>query len=218
MATLTICVWFYSAVVFRVKVYVIMCHNWLNNVSRAVQPPHHNRAEGLYVIIITWVQWSSMCGPFLLSLFSAAFIAMTASRDDAVLGFEAFRMYQFWLPISVQGEKEFSQGAFRKFVDEHSIYFRLMLSKSHSKNPLESKHGSISSIFLKLQANSPDTTPEIMHIVLYRYPMICTETMLRRLLSLQKDLQSPFQMDQSVQFLMILLRLTLCSNRNVVWH
>lgn len=70
-------------------------------------------------------------------------------------------MSQFWLPVSVQGDKAFAHGSFRKFLDESGVSFRLVPPRRHSKNPLESKHGIIRSIYLKLRVADPEGSSEL---------------------------------------------------------
>lgn len=92
---------------------------------------------------------------------SAAFVVSSTALDDAVFGFENCWVNQFWLPESIHGDKAFAVGKFKQYMDERSISFRLVPPNLHSKNPLESKHGVIRSIFLKLRNAEPDVSPEL---------------------------------------------------------
>lgn len=81
--------------------------------------------------------------------------------EEAIFGFEACWPSQFWMPDSIQGDRAFLCGSFKTYMDERSIQFWFVSSGRHRKNPLDSKHGLMRSIFLKLREDEPDAPPEL---------------------------------------------------------
>lgn len=93
--------------------------------------------------------------------FLSAFIVKSASLDEAVIVFETSWIAKFWLPVSVQGDKAFSAGAFKAFLDAREFKFNPVPPRRHTKNSIESKCRIICSSFLKLQTESPDESTEL---------------------------------------------------------
>lgn len=86
--------------------------------------------------------------------FSTVDVVETANLQDAVVAFEASWISQFWYPDALQADKAFQVGDFRKYADEIGISIREVPPGRHSKNPIESKHRVIRTIFLRLKASA----------------------------------------------------------------
>lgn len=98
----------------------------------------------------------------LISRYSAAYIVSSTNLYDAVLGFEAAWVGQFWYPDSIQADKAFQVGDFKQYADKLDIQIRPVPPGRHSKNPIESKHNIIRSIYLRLkEAAGEDFDPKI---------------------------------------------------------
>lgn len=48
--------------------------------------------------------------------FSAALVFKSTSLDEAVFGFEASWLDQFWIFNSIQGDQEFALGSFKEYM------------------------------------------------------------------------------------------------------
>lgn len=63
----------------------------------------------------------------------------------------------------MHGDNAFNNNEFAEYIKQSHIKFRPVPPRRHSKNPLESKHNIIRSIFLRLNASSdPQIPPELM--------------------------------------------------------
>ena len=98
----------------------------------------------------------------LTTRFSAAYVVSTASMDDSVMAFEACWLSQFWIPESVRADKSFLCGSFESFCDSRDIKISPVPPHRHSKNAIESKHGIIRSVFLKMKHAPPDVSHELL--------------------------------------------------------
>lgn len=116
----------------------------------------------------------------LATTLSAAQIVQSTSFDQAFLTIESACISQFWLPQEVQADYAFSGAGFEKYLVRHDVNFRHVPPQQHSLNPLESKHGTIRSIFLKLHAGEPDVDVELYafrSLSMFPYLTICMAMM-----------------------------------------
>lgn len=65
------------------------------------------------------------------------------------------------MPESIQGDNAFGVSSFKRYLDERSIAYRLLLPNWHSRRPLESKYEVIRSIFLELRNAEPDASAKL---------------------------------------------------------
>ena len=93
--------------------------------------------------------------------YSIGNVCVSASLDDAAHDFHQSWLAQFWTPDAVLGDKAFAGGKFREMLDKIGVKFRLVPPRRHIKNPIESKHGIIRSIFLRLRHANPDESAEV---------------------------------------------------------
>lgn len=93
--------------------------------------------------------------------FPAVKVVSSASLSEAFIGFESSWISQFWMPDTVQGDKAFSYGEFKAFLDEQDVSFNLVPLQGHSHSPIGSKHRKIRSIFLDLKTAEPNVLFEI---------------------------------------------------------
>lgn len=98
----------------------------------------------------------------LVSRYSAAYIVSSTQLNEAVLGFEAAWVGQFWYPDSIQVDKAFQVGEFKSYADKLGIQIRPVPPGRHSRNPIESKHNIIRSVYLRLkEAAGTDFAPKL---------------------------------------------------------
>lgn len=90
--------------------------------------------------------------------YSSASIVSSTSLENVIMGFESSWLSQFWLPDAIQADSAFAGSIFKNYLASRGIRLRLVPPRRHSRNPLESKHGIIRSIFLKLCAAEPNTS------------------------------------------------------------
>lgn len=90
------------------------------------------------------------------SRYSACYIPNSTSLIDSMLAFEASWLSQFWPPTEVKGDNAFNKTNFIEFLKCLGIEFRPVPPRKHSKNVLESKHGIIRSVYLRLKATTDD--------------------------------------------------------------
>ena len=110
------------------------------------------RIEHFYLDSIGLFHWLDMA-----TRVPAAVIVSSAATDEFIHGSEACWLSQFWCHAVIHGDKAFAQRNFREHLHDGNFAFRLVPPLLHSKNPLESKHGVIRRIFLKLQTAEPGT-------------------------------------------------------------
>lgn len=83
-------------------------------------------------------------------LYSAGQVCNDLTLSSSISAFESCWFSHFWSPVPVQVDNYFKYPAFLSMMTEHSIYFRPVSPLRQFKNVLESKHGIIRSIFLRL--------------------------------------------------------------------
>lgn len=96
------------------------------------------------------------------SRFSAALPVSSMSLSDAIAAFEAIWISHFWPPCAVQGDLAFRHNEFQEFLAQYGTSFRPVPPRRHHKNLLESKHGFIRAIFLRLKSASASTSPALL--------------------------------------------------------
>lgn len=97
------------------------------------------------------------------SRFSTCYALDDASLRSAVIGFEASWLSKFWAPLSVRGDDAFNKDEFKNYMSTLDIEFRPIPPRRHSKNVLESKHGIIGSVYLRLKsANDSDESDTLL--------------------------------------------------------
>lgn len=89
--------------------------------------------------------------------YSAAHIVPSTSNKHSIIGIESFWLSQFWMSAAVQADSAFAGETFKSYLSSRDIKFRIVPPRCGSRNPLESKHGIIRSIFLKFCAAYPNT-------------------------------------------------------------
>ena len=96
--------------------------------------------------------------------FSAAQVVSSTSLEEAVLAFETCWVAQFGYPDAIQGDDAFMKGAFMDFMNAFDITARPVPPGRHHKNPIESKHKVIRSIFLRLNESSDSGENSMNHV------------------------------------------------------
>lgn len=86
----------------------------------------------------------------LTSRFSSASVVHSKDMESVIKAFEENWVNHFWYPENIKGDKAFEEGAFSNYIKERDISFQLVPTGRHSRNPIESKHGSIRNIFVRL--------------------------------------------------------------------
>ena len=82
--------------------------------------------------------------------YSSCSIVPSASLSDAILDFESCWLSPFCPPPAVLGDPAFNHDEFKHYLSSIGIEFKPIPPRRHNKNVLESKHGFIRSIFLRL--------------------------------------------------------------------
>lgn len=98
------------------------------------------------------------------SRYSACHVVRTTSLSEAVIGFEACWNSQFWLLDSFLCDKAFAVGEFKECADTLSIPIKNVPPQRHHKNPIESKHNIIRSIFLRLKADADTNFDSVLAV------------------------------------------------------
>lgn len=73
-------------------------------------------------------------------------------------------MNPFWISECIKADKAFIYDQLKKFCSERDIKLLTVPSGQHSKNAIESKHGIVRSIFLKLVYASPNKQNEVLAV------------------------------------------------------
>lgn len=98
----------------------------------------------------------------LTTRYSAACVVPDTSMDSAVLALETCWISQFWMPTSIRADKAFVAGSFKAFCEGRDIKLSPVPPNRHNTNAIESKHGIIRSIFLKLTNAHPDLPKDLL--------------------------------------------------------
>lgn len=85
------------------------------------------------------------------SRYSAALTVPSASLSDSIIASEYIWVSQFWPPSFVQEDLAFRQDEFDTYLSQYGTIFRHFPTLVHQNNMLESKHGMIRNIFLRLK-------------------------------------------------------------------
>lgn len=91
-----------------------------------------------------------------VSRYSTCHITSTVSMTHSIVCFEASWLSQFWTPAFVHAHKAFNNEEFTSFISTRQISLRPVHPRRHHKNSLETKHGVIRSILLKLKNAQPN--------------------------------------------------------------
>lgn len=89
--------------------------------------------------------------------YYSASVLLSTLLENVIGDFESSWLSQFWLPNDIQADSAFAGKIFKNYLESRGIKLRLVHPRRHSRNPLESKHGIIRSVFLKLCAAEPNT-------------------------------------------------------------
>lgn len=84
------------------------------------------------------------------SRFPSAYPVPDVTILSAIIAFEATLITQFWPPDAGQGDQAFNHNEFKNYHKLNGTIFRLVPSRKHHKNTLESKHGTIRSNIIKI--------------------------------------------------------------------
>ena len=82
--------------------------------------------------------------------YSGCSIVPDTSLEAAVVAYESCWLCQFWPPSTVLGDAAFKRDVFINFLRMNDTEFCPIPPRRHNKNVLESKHGVIRGIFLRL--------------------------------------------------------------------
>lgn len=79
---------------------------------------------------------------------AACHICSTAKMNEAIVGFQSYWLNKFWPPPQMHGDQEFNTLKFRNFISPLAVELRPVPPRRHSRNPFETKHGVIKTIFI----------------------------------------------------------------------
>lgn len=94
--------------------------------------------------------------------YSAGFVVENATMEHSIKAFEACWIGQFWFPESIRADTAFINEEFTTYCNERDIRLCPVPPGRHSKNAVESKHGMLRTIFLKLMNASPEVDKEVL--------------------------------------------------------
>ena len=84
--------------------------------------------------------------------------------DAVIYSFELIWLSQFWSPSYIQSDFAFHNQLCGKLLEIKDIIMRPVPPRRHCKNPLEPRHGTIRSIFLRLKSADTTTSDAIQAI------------------------------------------------------
>lgn len=87
------------------------------------------------------------------SRFSTAAIVKDKSMESTIVGFEKNWYTHFLYPKVIRGDKAFSEGKLKTYMELRDIKFDLVPQGRHSRSAMESKHATIRSIFIRLKVD-----------------------------------------------------------------
>lgn len=97
------------------------------------------------------------------TLYSAGLVCTDLTLTSALHAFETVWLSPFWAPRAVQDDESCIHGKLTSSLSVHVITFCPVPPHRHSKNVLESKHGFIRSICLRLIYHNP-TLPILISV------------------------------------------------------
>lgn len=95
---------------------------------------------------------------------SVAYLIQDASMDQAVVSFKTCWTSPSWLPCSIPADKAFAAGSYCQFCKNRDIKLAPGSVSWHSCYAIESKHGIIRSLILKLSSAYPDASLELLEV------------------------------------------------------
>lgn len=87
----------------------------------------------------------------LVKRYSAALFVETTVLKEAIIGFEAFWISQFWYLDAIRADLAFHKGESKANSDRLGIPLQRVPTRRHSKDAIDSKHNIIHSIFIRLK-------------------------------------------------------------------
>lgn len=100
----------------------------------------------------------------LVTRFSSAFVVSDATMKQTINAFEACWASQFWIPEQIKADTAFINSEFEKYCKERHVKLSPIPPKRHSRIAIESKHGIIRSVFLKLKDADPSESHNTLAI------------------------------------------------------
>lgn len=88
--------------------------------------------------------------------YSAGLVCADTSLKKSNFSFTTTWLSPFWSSINVRGDQAFNHTEFKNFITSIGATFGPIPPRRHQKNVIESKHGIIRSIFIRLKADQPD--------------------------------------------------------------
>lgn len=88
--------------------------------------------------------------------YSAGLVCPDTTLKNSVFASTTTWLSPFWSPSSVRGDQAFNHTEFTNFISSIGATFGPIPPRRHQKNVIESKHGIIRSIFIRLKADKPD--------------------------------------------------------------
>lgn len=95
------------------------------------------------------------------SRYSVAAIWPDTTMQTSLCALDTAWFGTFWPPGAIQGDQAFNNYTFRNYLRQDNVDLRPSPSHRHSMKFLESKHGDIRKIHLRLRAFELPPTPEI---------------------------------------------------------
>lgn len=96
--------------------------------------------------------------------FSAGSIVESTSMESAIHSIELIWFSQFWTPSFFQADGTFQNDQFKPFLKRYEIELRPVPPRRHCINPIDPRHGTIRSIFLRLKSAEPQK-PDRLHTI-----------------------------------------------------
>ena len=84
--------------------------------------------------------------------FSAGIVVESTSMETVILNLELIWFSNFWPPSYIQADGPFQNAMFKSLLDQYDIQLRPVPPRRHCKNPIEPRHGTIRSTFLRMKS------------------------------------------------------------------
>lgn len=96
------------------------------------------------------------------SRVSSVYLVPDEKIISLIVALEATWSNHFLPPVAIQGDQAFAKEEFLNYLKLNGISFIPVLPRRHHKSTLESKHGTIRSIFLRLRHASPNDSTVVL--------------------------------------------------------
>lgn len=93
--------------------------------------------------------------------FSVCTVVASTSMENVIYNLENIWFSQFWTPNAIHVDGAFQNEIMENFISQYDVNMRPVLPHRHVKIPIEPRHRTIRSMFLRLKHSEPYVTDSL---------------------------------------------------------